>query len=391
MVFARDLLKGWPFKAVLALCVAFCFVPTSFVGEAPAQSWRDSDPSAIVLPSQPDAGSRRSRSGGLFRIFRFEPQRQRQRQRDRAAVPEFDPNALIDLPAPTDPDALTVVALGDEFAEQMREGLVDRFSEDPLIDAQGTSIPGSGLTDFTSLNWNIEALRRLDAYTQVGAVVVALGYSDRRSLVEGERTYAFGTSAWQDAYSNRITSFALTLTSEGYPVIFVGLPPMADPQVDRDVRLLNQVLEEAVAPTRARFVSVYEGFADIEGNYVSAGPNMAGVVEDLRRSDGVFFNRAGREKYAHFVERFIPRDGQQTPEPDASEVVFEGSGLSDTGVGPVLLMTSGFADPTGVLATNASSVLPNDLAMRARLVLGRDLPAPSGRADNFQWVEPTVQ
>jgi hypothetical protein len=85
------------------------------------------------------------------------------------------------------------------------------------------------------------------------------------------------------------------------------------------------------------------------GNYTRAGPNMAGQVEDLRRADGIFFNRAGREKFAHFVERFVPRDGQVGPEPEVSSVVFEGSNLSDDGIGPVILMTSGFADPTATL------------------------------------------
>ncbi len=371
-----------PFRVLAALVLA---APLLWSGSAEAQSWRQEDPSAIVLPSQPDGSGARSggNRGGLFRIFRFEPQRQTRRQ----ALPQVEVAPIIDLPPPKDPDAITVVTFGDEFADQLREGLIDRFDGDRLIEAQGDSIPGSGLTDLEDFNWNIEALRRLDDYTQVGAIAVAIGYSDRRPLIEGDRSYAFGTETWRDIYRNRVSSFALTLVTEGHPVIFVGLPPMGDPALNEDIRLINQVIEEAVAPTRARFVSVYSGFADLAGNYTRAGPNMAGQVENLRRSDGVFFNRAGREKFAHFVERFVPRDGQIGPEPEVSSVVFEGSNLSADGIGPVILMTSGFADPTATLAQNPSEVLPEEPETRERLLRGGALPAPAGRADNFAWPE----
>jgi hypothetical protein len=371
-----------PFRVFAAFVIA---APLLWSGSAEAQSWRQEDPSAIVLPSQPDGSGARSggNRGGIFRIFRFDPQRQTRRQ----PLPEVEVAPIINLPPPKDPDAITVVTFGDEFADQLREGLIDRFDGDRLIEAQGDSIPGSGLTDLEDFNWNIEALRRLDDYTQVGAIAVAIGYSDRRPLVEGDRTYAFGTDTWQDIYRNRVSSFALTLVTEGHPVIFVGLPPMGDPAVNEDIRLINQVIEEAVAPTRARFVSVYSGFADLAGNYTRAGPNMAGQVENLRRADGIFFNRAGREKFAHFVERFVPRDGRVGPEPEVSSVVFEGSNLSADGIGPVILMTSGFADPTATLAHSPSEVLPEEPETRERLLRGAALPAPEGRADNFAWPE----
>lgn len=371
-----------PFR-LLAACVLAA--PLFWAGSAEAQSWRQEDPSAIVLPSQPDGSGARSggNRGGIFRIFRFEPQRQTRL----LPQPQLEVAPIIDLPPPKDPDAITVVTFGDEFADQLREGLIDRFDGDRLIEAQGDSIPGSGLTDLEDFNWNVEALRRLDNYTQIGAIAVAIGYSDRRPLIEGDRSYAFGTDTWQDIYRNRVSSLALTLVTEGHPVIFVGLPPMGDPALNEDIRLINQVIEEAVAPTRARFVSVYAGFADLAGNYTRAGPNMAGQVENLRRADGIFFNRAGREKFAHFVERFVPRDGQIGPEPEVSSVVFEGSNLSSEGIGPVLLMTSGFADPTATLARDASEVLSEEPETRARLLRGAPVAPPPGRADNFAWPE----
>lgn len=374
-----------PLKALAVASVLTVGAPLMAADSALAQTWRQDDPSAIVLPSQPDGSGARSggNRGGLFRIFRFEPQRQTRL----LPQPELEVAPIIDLPPPKDPDAITVVTLGDEFADQLREGLVDRFDGDRLIAAEGASIPGSGMTNLEEFNWNIEALRRLDDYTQIGAIAVAIGYSDRRSLIDGERIYAFGTTAWRDVYRNRVSSFALTLVTEGYPVIFVGLPPMGDPELDEDIRLINQVVEEAVAPTRARFVSVYAGFADLAGNYTRAGPNMAGQVENLRRADGIFFNRAGREKFAHFVERFVPRDGQVGPEPEVSSVVFEGSNLSADGIGPTILMTSGFADPTATLVRDPSEVLPEEPETRARLLQGAAAAPPPGRADSFAWPE----
>jgi hypothetical protein len=37
-----------------------------------------------------------------------------------------------------------VVTFGDEFADQLREGLVDRFDGDRLIEAQGVRCPAAG-------------------------------------------------------------------------------------------------------------------------------------------------------------------------------------------------------------------------------------------------------
>ncbi len=374
--------------ASLAWVLAFLLVLVAPVGLPMAVHAQD-DASAIVLPGQPGNIVRRDGGGGggLFRIFRFEP-RQTRRQSSFGLDSGTDGTTqapLIELQLPKDPDAITVVTFGDEFADQLREGLIDRFREDRLIEAVGFSSPGNGLTQTADFNWNVEAIQRLDEYTQVGAVVVALGYSDRQALIDGERRFGFGSQDWRDTYRDRITSFALTLLTEGHPVIFVGLPPMADPDLNAEIRLINQILEQAVAPTRARFVSVYDGFTDIEGNYSRAGPTMAGEVANLRTSDGIFFNQAGREKFAHFVERFVPRQGQEEPEPEVSAVVFEGSTQSDEGIGPVILMTSGFADPEATLVADPADVLPEDRQARERLLRGAASAPPAGRADAFAW------
>lgn len=380
---------------VCALCLAVSFLLSAPLLGTPsvalAQDWSQQTPGAIIMPGQNNGVTRRDGGGGgLFRLFRFGSQRQT--RQPASAVPPatvgggqgvVNSAPVVVLPPPKDPDAIAVVTFGDEFADQLREGLVERFTGDRLIEAVGVSRPGSGLTQTEDFNWNVEAIQRLDEYTQVGAVVVALGYSDRQALIDGERRFGFASESWRDAYRNRVTSFALTLLTEGYPAIFVGLPPMADPQLNADIRLINQLIEEAVAPTRARFVEIYDGFTDVQGNYVRAGPTMAGEVANLRTSDGIFFNRAGREKFAHFVERFIPREGREEPEPEVSAVVFEGSTQSQDGVGPVLLLTSGFADPTASLVGDVTDVLPQEPETRERLLRGASTLPPVGRADAF--------
>ena len=139
-----------------------------------------------------------------------------------------------------------------------------------------------------------------------------------------------------------------------------------------------------MAPTLARFVDGYTAFADVEGNYAASGPNLAGEVVELRRSDGIFLNRAGREKYAQLVERFIAREGADAVEPEVSSVIYEGSALSDDGVGPLILLTSGFADPSAGLAQELSAVRPAHILTRERLLRGTVIEVPVGRADDFR-------
>lgn len=369
-------------KALALTCLLALALPLAAPDVAQAQSWRQQDPSAIVLPGQSSNSSRRDSGGGggLFRIFQFEPQRQTRRQ----PVPQVDvAPPQVNLPPPKDPDARTVIVLGDEFADQMNEGLIDRFDGDRLMDSVGISIPGTGLTRPDLHDWNVEGLRRLDGFDQIAAVVVTLGFSDAQELFDDTARIPFGTPDWQSAYRNRVTNLALTLLTEGHQVIFVGLPPYADRAQDEQARLINQVIEQAVVPTRARFVDVYEAFSDVQGNYVRAGPDLAGQVVNLRRSDGVFFNRAGRAKYAQLVERFIPRAGQETIEQEVSTVIFEGSSLSDEGVGPVILLTSGFTDPSATLADDIAAVRPAHILTRERLLRGAQIVPPEGRADSF--------
>lgn len=378
MRFHRSLLP----KAIALTCLLVLGMPVVAPDVAQAQSWRQQDPSAIVLPGQSNPGARRDSGsgGGLFRLFQFQPQRQTRRQQP---LPQADIAPQVVLPPPKDPDARTVIVLGDEFADQMNEGMIDRYDGERLIDSVGISLPGTGLTRPDLHDWNIEGPRRLDDFDQIAALVVTLGFSDAQELFDGTARIPFGTPDWQQAYSNRITGFALTLLTEGHPVIFVGLPPFADGVRDEQARIINQVIEQAVAPTRARFVGVYEAFADVQGNYVRAGPDLAGQVVNLRRSDGVFFNRAGRAKYAQLVERFIPRPGQETIEQEVSAVVFEGSSLSDEGIGPVILLTSGFTDPSATLADDIAAVRPAHILTRERLLRGAQIVPPEGRADSF--------
>lgn len=371
--FLVSVIKASAFVFVLAL-------PLSAPDVAQAQSWRQQDASAIVLPGQSNNSSRDGGGGGLFRIFQFEPQRQTRR---RQSEPQVQVAPQVVLPPPKDPDARTVIVLGDEFADQMHEGMIDRFDGDRLIDSVAVSVPGTGLTRPDLHDWNVEGLRRLDGFDQIAAIVVTLGFSDGQELFDDTARIPFGSQDWQQAYRNRVTNLALTLITEGHPVIFVGLPPFADSARDEQARIINQVIEQAVAPTRARFVDVYEAFSDVQGNYVRAGPDLAGQVVNLRRSDGVFFNRAGRAKYAQLVERFIPRAGQESIEQEVSTVIFEGSSLTDDGVGPVILLTSGFTDPSATLADDIAAVRPAHILTRERLLRGAQIVPPDGRADSF--------
>lgn len=370
-------------SVIKASAFVFVFVlalPLAAPDVAQAQSWRQQDASAIVLPGQSNNSSRDGGGGGLFRIFQFEPQRQTRR---RQSEPQVQVAPQVVLPPPKDPDARTVIVLGDEFADQMHEGMIDRFDGDRLIDSVAVSIPGTGLTRPDLHDWNVEGLRRLDGFDQIAAIVVTLGFSDGQELFDDTARIPFGSQDWQQAYRNRVTNLALTLITEGHPVIFVGLPPFSDSARDEQARIINQVIEQAVAPTRARFVDVYEAFSDVQGNYVRAGPDLAGQVVNLRRSDGVFFNRAGRAKYAQLVERFIPRAGQESIEQEVSTVIFEGSSLTDDGVGPVILLTSGFTDPSATLADDIAAVRPAHILTRERLLRGAQIVPPDGRADSF--------
>ena len=138
---------------------------------------------------------------------------------------------------------------------------------------------------------------------RIDAVVVMLGINDKQALRDGKDYVDPLTDRWKAAYVQRIQAVVAPLRAAHVPVIWVGLPPMRgdkfNPQM---IEELNKMFKDNAESAGAKFVDVFDGFADQSGGFDAFGPNIDGQKARLRGPDGIHMTAASGAKLAHFID-----------------------------------------------------------------------------------------
>jgi hypothetical protein len=71
---------------------------------------------------------------------------------------------------------------------------------------------------------------------------------------------------------------------------------------------MNDVIRERAYLNGYKYIDVYQGFTDENGNYSAYGPDLEGAIRLLRLRDGINFTVAGNRRLAHFVEKELRSD-----------------------------------------------------------------------------------
>ena len=119
--------------------------------------------------------------------------------------------------------------------------------------------------------------------------------------------YEFRDERWIELYSKKIEEMIAVLKTKGVPVLWVGLPAIRGPRGTSDMLFLDSLYREAAAKAGITYVDVWDGFVDEAGRFLQRGPDFEGQLRQLRSYDGVYFNKYGARKLAHYVEREITR------------------------------------------------------------------------------------
>lgn len=308
---------------------------------------------------------------------RSAPQREVQREEPREPQVEKDP------------DASAVLVVGDWVARNVADGLADLFGDERavrIIDATDTR---TGLVRDDVYDWPAQIGLVFHAQRNVEAIVVAIGGNDRQDLRLPEDRIAYESPEWDATYRARVKAFATALARPGKPVIWVGLPPFASASLREHALKMNGLYQTEAEELRIRYVDVWNGFADDNGNYTSFGPDLEGRNRRLRSSDGIGFTSAGKRKLAHFIERDIRlalggRIRVALVPGSANRSV--ALGPAGTYVGPVISLTNPVLDPEATLVSFDAAREPDPLSPEYRLMVkGEPVHAPVGRADNFTW------
>ena len=212
--------------------------------------------------------------------------------------------------------------LGDSLAISAADGMADDLQSHPDIGVVDRARDASGLVRDDYFDWP-KAARELvgvkppapkdkdakdlkDAKPEkprIDAVVVMLGINDKQPLRDGKDYVDPLSDRWKAAYAQRIQAVVAPLRAAHVPVIWVGLPPMRSDKFNPQmIEELNKMFKDNAEQAGAKFVDVFDGFADQSGGFDAFGPNVDGQKARLRGPDGIHLTAAGGEKLAHFID-----------------------------------------------------------------------------------------
>jgi hypothetical protein len=283
-----------------------------------------------------------------------------------------------------------VVVIGDTMADQLSQGLAEAFfGEHQEIAVIKKVRASSGLVRSDFFDWFKEA-ENIVKNERASAFVVMIGSNDRQALRDKNNSHEIRSDQWRELYAKRVDDFLAKLKEKNTPIYVVGMPPVSAARANADMQYLNEIFRERAARAEVRFVEVWEGFIDEQGQFATSGAAMDGQIRRLRISDGVHFTRTGARKLAFYVERDLLRlfeSRVRSPYlPYGVDLDAIKSGVRPA-IGPAIPLTIPVGQGRVLEGEQRNASTPNflDDSTKKTLVDGVP-PAPvDGRADDFRW------
>ena len=211
-------------------------------------------------------------------------------------TPITAPDGLRPLAAPSATTPLQVLAVGDSLGIDFGQSLVNDLAATGVVHAVLDGHIDTGLSRPDYFDWQGELQTDLARY-QPQAVVVCIGANDPQNFVDGGGAVAYGTQAWSDAYARRVGAFMEAAAVAGARVLWVGMPPMADPVLNGKMQTLNSIYQyEASTHRGVTYFASWPVLADPQGGYASFLPDASGSEVQVREPDGTHISPSGAER-----------------------------------------------------------------------------------------------
>jgi len=309
-----------------------------------------------------------------------------------------------------------IAVIGDSLAILAAQGLSAAYADKPEFAVTSLAKDLSGLTRDDYYDWPKAAKDLIAAKTKMDVAVIMLGLNDLQPLKTGGETLDALSDKWKAAYAQRVENLVAPFHDAHIPVLWVGLPPMRDEKFNAQVVALNEILRDNSEKAGAKYVDIWDAFADENGQYSAFGPDVEGQKAKLRSDpNGIYFTKAGQRKLASFVETEIkrlsadkikpqgelvslPPDIEQEADDINAEIRREMGLAPPAGkgakaalrplAGPIMSLTALPTSAGGALldARTGLSAIADD---QARLLRAGETPPPEpGRADDFIWTKP---
>ncbi len=214
----------------------------------------------------------------------------------------LDPDGgLPVLATPTAQAPLRVIEIGDSLGIDLGLQLRAQLDATGVVDTTVLAQGDSGLCNTTYFDWPGELAVDLTTY-HPEFVVVFVGANDDQGMYVNGSGVAPGTPAWKVAYAGRVDTIVEEAERAGARVVWVGMPPMADPDLDAAVQVENGIFGQEVPKYPGTlYLSSTTTLGTSLGGYQSTAADAQGNVVATRTPDGVHLTSAGAALLAAFV------------------------------------------------------------------------------------------
>ncbi len=203
--------------------------------------------------------------------------------------------------APTKDDPLVVYFGGDSlsagpewaFFTQIREtGLVRTFPEYQV---------GTGIVRGDYFDWRRHLQGVMNA-RQPDVAIFMSGANDNQDYVVDGVYHPNTTAFWRRRYRRDVSRIMDVLAADGRKVIWVGMPPMEDPDLDAGMELVNRIASsEAGKRDAVSFVDTWALLSAPGGGYTPSLADASGQQVPVRLEDGIHLNVEGSELLARAI------------------------------------------------------------------------------------------
>jgi hypothetical protein len=316
--------------------------------------------------------------------------------------------------APVQP-TFFIDVLGDSMGLLADDGLTQAFADKPEISIANKSREASGLVRDDYYDWPKAARELATGKDHIDLIVMMVGINDLQPMRDGADTLDPLSDRWRALYGQRVEAVVAPFQAAHIPVLWVGLPPMRTDRLNAQVVKLNEIDKEHAEKAGAKYIDIWDAFANQDGQYDAFGPNVDGQTVKLRGADGILFTKAGGRKVAHFLEAEIKRvydknkpqydNASLPPDIEQADVDINTQIRREMGApeepaapgsparleppkplaGSILSLTARPISPGGALASREATPAGEPDAVARVLRLGEPVDPRTGRADDFSW------
>lgn len=197
---------------------------------------------------------------------------------------------------PTAQQPLKVWLAGDSLMGTIAESFAARESSDPLVRVTSDFRIGTGLARPDVYNWP-NAISQEMASVDPDVVVLLFGANDDQDMEAGGHRFNLQSDDWKAEYARRVDQVLAATTNGVRQVIWLGIPAVRRPRLNKTKDLINAVLASTTAQhTGAAYVDTGSMVDGSDGSFTTYLSNPSGKSVAVRESDGIHMTLAGADR-----------------------------------------------------------------------------------------------